>query len=69
MVERVLPWGIPCVMILVLDCACWVCVCCVRLVRYDLKKSTVCGVKLKSCLSLWSSLLCEMVSYALDRST
>lgn len=36
--------------------------------KYDLKKDTVSGVKLKSCLNLCRSLLCDIVSYALDRS-
>lgn len=67
-VDRVLPWGIPCVIVCVLDVACCVCVDCCRFVRYDLKNVTVCGVKLKSCLSLWSNLSCATVSYALDRS-
>lgn len=67
-VDRVLPCGIPCVIVRVFDCACWVCVVWVRFLKYVLKKVTVSAVKLKSCLSLWSSFSCEIVSYALDRS-
>ena len=68
MVESVLPCGIPWVIVWVCDFACWVWVDCVLFVRYDLKNATVCGVKLKSCSSLWRSFSCEIVSYALDRS-
>lgn len=67
-VERVLPCGIPCVIVCVVDCACCVCVDCLRFLKYDAKKFTVSGVKLKSCLSLCKSLVCDTVSYALDRS-
>ena len=66
--ERVLPWGMPCVMILIVECACWVCVDCCLLWKYDAKKATVSGVKLNVCLSLCRSLVCETVSYAFDRS-
>ena len=68
MVDSVLPWGMPCVMVPGLECALVVWVVCFRLVRYDRKKRVVSSVKLNSCFSLWMSLLCEMVSYALDRS-
>ena len=57
----------PCVIVCVVDCACCVCVDCCRLLKYDLKKVIVCGVKLylrSLCKSLW----CDIVSYALDRS-
>ena len=69
MVERVLPCGIPCVMVLKSDCACCVCVDWRLSVKYDLKKSRVPGVKWKMCFSLWNSLWWETVSYALDKST
>ena len=52
MVERVLPWGMPCVMTFVVDCACCVWVDCCRFLKYDAKNATVWGVKLKSCLSV-----------------
>ena len=55
-VERVLPWGIPCVIVCVRDCACWVCVVCLRLWKYEVKNLTVSGVKLNSCWSLCMSL-------------
>ena len=68
MVESVLPCGMPCVIVCVSDCACCVCVDCWRFSKYDLKKVVVSGVKLNSCRSLWRSLVCEIVSYAFDRS-
>ena len=59
-VDSVLPCGIPCVMVCVMvcvfDCACWVCVDCLRFVKYDLIKANVLSVKLNSCFSLCSSL-------------
>ena len=57
MVERVLPCGMPWVMTLVVDCACCVCVDCCLFLKYVAKNFTVLGLKLKSFLSLWSSLL------------
>ena len=68
MVESVLPCGMPCVMMPGSEFAWVVYVVCCRLVRYDLKKRVVPSVKLNSCFSLCSSVLWEMVSYALDRS-
>jgi hypothetical protein len=70
-VGRVLPCGMPRVIVLVLDCACCVCVDCWRLLKYDAKNLTVDGVKLNLCCSLriHVSFLCEMVSYTFDRST
>ena len=67
--DRVLPCGIPCVIVCVFDCACCVCVDCWRFWKYDAKKAVVVGEKLNSCCSLCSSFLCDIVSYALDRST
>jgi hypothetical protein len=55
-VDSVLPCGIPCVMVRDRDFACCVCVVWVRLLKYDLKKAVVFGVKLKSCCSLCSNL-------------
>ena len=66
--ESVLPCGMPWVMVWVCDLACYVCTDCILLVRYDSKYATVLALKLKSCLSLCSSVLCATVSYALDRS-
>ena len=62
MIYSVLPCGMPCVMVCVFDCACCVCVDCCRFLKYDAKKSTVSGVKLKSCRSLCSSFSCDIVS-------
>ena len=45
------------------------CVDCLLLQKYELKKSTVFFVKLNSCCSLWISLECDIVSYAFDKST
>ena len=67
-VDKVLPCGILCVMICVLDCACCVCVDCGLFWKYDLKNVVVFWLKLNSCCSLWINLACEIVSYALDRS-
>ena len=67
-VDSVLSCGIPCVMVCVFDCACWVCVDCLRFVKYDLIKAIVLSVKLNSCSSLCNSLECRIVSNALDRS-
>ena len=36
--------------------------------KYDARNVIVLVSKLKLCCNLWSSLECEMVSYALDRS-
>ena len=66
--ERVLPWGMPWVMVCVFDCACCVCVDCCLLRKYDAKNATVGSVKLKLWRSLWRSLLWDTVSYALERS-
>lgn len=51
------------------DCACCVCVVWILFWKYVAMKFVVSCVKLKSCLSLWRSFLCETVSYALERST
>jgi hypothetical protein len=67
-VESVLPWGIPCVMVLKSDCACCVCTDCCRVLKYDSKKEIVSVVKLNSCFSFRISFLCEIVSYAFERS-
>jgi hypothetical protein len=67
-VDNVLPCGMPCVMICDFDCACCVCVDCSRFEKYDLKKAVVSGVKLYICSSLWSRVLCDIVSYAFDKS-
>lgn len=67
-VERVLPCGIPCVMVCVFDCACCVWSDCLRFLKYEVKNAMVSGVKLNSFFSLLMSLLCDMVSYALERS-
>ena len=67
-VERVLPCGIPCVIVCVFDCACWVWSDCLRFWKYEVKNARVCGVKLNSFFSLLMSFLCDIVSYALDRS-
>ena len=68
-VDSVLPCGMPSVMILLLDIACCVCVVCCLFWKYDAMNVRVFSVKLNWCLSLCSSLLCDIVSYALDRST
>ena len=44
MVERVLPCGIPCVIVFIVDCACCVCVDCCLFLKYDLKKLVHGGV-------------------------
>ena len=67
-VDRMLPCGMPCVMSCGLDCACGVWVVCMRPVKYEVKSASVVGWKLYLCLSMFSSLWCEMVSYALVRS-
>ena len=69
MVESVQPCRTPCVMGCVSDCAFCVWVDCLRFLRYDSKNFTVVGVKLKSVSSFCRSFLCDIVSYALDRST
>jgi hypothetical protein len=56
------------VIVCVWDCACWVCNDCLRLWKYEVKKATVSGVKLNSFFSLLMRLVCDTVSYALDRS-
>jgi hypothetical protein len=61
-VDSVLPCGIPCVMVCWSDCAFCVCVDWMRLRKYDVKNVIVSVVKLNSCSSLWSSLLCSIVS-------
>ena len=61
MVESVLPWGMPCVMVCVVDCAFCVCVDCCRFWKYEAKKATVSAVKLNVCLSLCSSLVVDTV--------
>ena len=68
MVERVLPCGMPWVMVWNVDCAEVVWSDCVRLVKYDVNSASVSGWKLNLCLSLWRSFLCDIVSYALVRS-
>jgi hypothetical protein len=68
-VDSVLPWGMPWVMVWKDDAACCVCRDCVRLLRYDMKKATDRVEKLNSSLSLSMSLVWDMVSYALLRST
>ena len=45
-----------------------VCVDCFLFLKYDLKYAVVSGVKLNSCCSLCMSFVCEIVSYAFDRS-
>ena len=67
-VDSVLPCGIPCVIVCVVDCACCVCVDCCLFLKYDLKYAVVSGVKLNSCCNLCISFVCEIVSYAFDRS-
>lgn len=67
-VERVLPCGIPCVIVCVCDCAFWVCSDCLRFRKYEAKNCSVSGRKLNSCFSLFMSFVCDMVSYALERS-
>ena len=62
MVERVLPCGMPCVIVFIVDCACCVCGDCCLFLKYDLKKLVVSGVKLKSCSSFRRSFSWEMVS-------
>ena len=66
--ESVLPCGVPCVIVCVSDCASVVCTDCCLFLKYVLKSWSVLSVKLNSYLSLWSSFLCDIVSYAFDRS-
>ena len=66
--ESVLPCGVPCVIVCVSDCASVVCTDCCLFLKYVLKNWSVLSVKLNSYLSLWSSFLCDIVSYAFDRS-
>ena len=68
MVDRVLPCGMPSVMSCGFDIAWSVCNVCVLLVKYDVRNNVVLMSKLNVCCSLWSSLWCGMVSYALERS-
>jgi uncharacterized membrane protein len=56
------------VMVSVLDFACCVWVDCCLFSKYDLRNATVLSVKLNWCRNLCRSLLCSLVSYALDRS-
>ena len=63
--ESVLPCGVPCVIVCVSDCASVVCTDCCLFLKYVW---SVLSVKLNSYLSLWSSFLCDIVSYAFDRS-
>ena len=67
-VDSVLPCGIPCVMVFVVDCACCVCVDCCLFSKYDLKYVVVSIVKLNSCCSLCINLVWDIVSYAFERS-
>lgn len=53
--ERVLPCGMPCVMVCGGDCACSVCVDCVRFEKNEVKNVIAVSSKLKSCFSLWRS--------------
>ena len=66
--ESVLPCGVPSVIVCVSDCACSVWTDCCLFWKYVLKNCSVSGEKLNSCSSLWSSFLCDIVSYAFDRS-
>lgn len=68
MVESVLPWGMPSVIVRNVDCALVVCVDCFLLIKYVLKNCVVVSLKLNWWRSLWMSLSCEIVSYAFERS-
>ena len=64
-----LPCGMPWVMVLKDDWACWVWVDWVLPWKYDPKRAAVLGVKLNSLSSLCMSVLWDTVSYAFERST
>jgi hypothetical protein len=66
--ESVLPCGVPCVIVCDSDCASVVCTDCCLFWKYVSKNWSVLGVKLNSCFSLCSSFVCDIVSYAFDRS-
>ena len=67
-VDNVLPCGMPCVMICGSDCEWSVWSVWILFLKYDARNVTVLVSKLNLCCSLWSSLVCEMVSYAIERS-
>ena len=68
-VDSVLPWGMPCVITCMSDCACVVCVDWCLFLKYDSKNVAVSSEKLNSVRSLVISFSWDTVSYALDKST
>ena len=67
-VDRGLPWGIPCVIVCGFEVACCVCVYCVLFLKYDVKNVMVSWWNSYCFCSFCSSIMCDMESYALVRS-